>query len=148
MLAHASIYFPDTCSATEHRITSNEMGNVLASVIFLAHCWVEDETCPLRIWHQHLFAQYCSLGTLSSAVLRLMELRGYILRLSSEVVERRTHALLAAREAAARACTPVPRPLLARSGYIGTHWQGSTFLRRGLDTILDTCVSRARTDDG
>jgi hypothetical protein len=146
VLAHASLYFPDTYAVAGHTMSLNEAGNVLVTLIFLAHCWVQDETCPLRIWHQHLFKQYCTLETLNAAVLRLMELRGYILRVDSKEVEHRTHKMLEEGENVDRECTPIPRALPTRSSYFGSHTHGSTFFRRGLETILDSCVSRARSD--
>ncbi|CAK0892677.1 unnamed protein product [Prorocentrum cordatum] len=147
IIAHASIYFPDTYAAAGHCMSLIEKGNVLATLVFLAHCWVQDETCPLQVWHEHLFKQYCSLETLNSAVLRLMELRGYILRVSSKEVEHRMQMLLAASEIAAPGCTPEPRVLPARSGYFGARVSGGpAFLQKGLETILDTCVSRSRAD--
>ncbi|CAK0870372.1 unnamed protein product [Prorocentrum cordatum] len=63
-----------------------EVGNVLAILTFVAHAWVQDETCPLRTWHQHLFRPYCQLHVLNSAVVRLLEIRNYILRLEREEV--------------------------------------------------------------
>eukprot|EP01066_Platyproteum_vivax_P007449 Platyproteum_vivax@DN2917_c0_g1_i1.p1 len=42
---------------------------------FLAHCWLLDETCPLRIWHQHVFPKYCELKTLGAACFKLFVLQ-------------------------------------------------------------------------
>lgn len=86
ILAHASAYFIDAFALCGNSMSSSEVGNVLAILIFVAHSWVQDETCPLRFWHQHLFKQYCQLDVLNAAVIRLLEIRGYILRLEREEV--------------------------------------------------------------
>merc|ERR1712113_372365 len=74
----------------------SEVGNVLVTLMFIAHCYVQDETCPLRVWHQHLFRKYCSLKTLNAAILRLLEIRQYVLRLETKELQRRFSYLLAA----------------------------------------------------
>jgi len=84
ILAHASAYFEEAWALCGSSMDSNEVGNVLATLVFIAHCYVQDETCPLHIWHQHLFRKYCPLKTLNSAVIRLMHIRHFILRLTSE----------------------------------------------------------------
>jgi len=63
---------------------SSEVGNVLVTLMFVAHCYVQDETCPLHVWHQHLFRKYCPLRTLNAAIVRLLEIRRYVLRLDSQ----------------------------------------------------------------
>merc|ERR1719296_321040 len=75
---------------------SCEVGNVLTTLMFIAHCYVQDETCPLHVWHQHLFKAYCPLRTLNVAILRLMEIRRYMLRLNQEDFDRRYFSLLQA----------------------------------------------------
>lgn len=93
VLAHASAYFLDVHTLCGSQMSSSEVGNVLATLMFVAHSYVQDENCPLRIWHQHLFKRYADLKTLSAAVVRLLEIRGYILRLEDEDLAER-YALL------------------------------------------------------
>lgn len=84
ILAHASAYFTDAWVLCGSQMDASEVGNVLATLTYVAHCYVQDETCPLHIWHQHLFRKYCPLKTLNAAVIRLMQIRRYVLRLTSE----------------------------------------------------------------
>lgn len=96
ILAHASSYFVDAFTLCGDRMDACEVGNVLATLIFVAHCYVQDETCPLHVWHKHLFRRYCPLKTLNSAIMRLMEIRRYVLRLDSGDLNRRFECLLQA----------------------------------------------------
>lgn len=89
ILAHASSYFLDIYAQCGNQMEAGEVGNVLATLLFLAHCYVQDETCPLGVWHKHLFRKYCPLRVLNAAVLRLLELRGYYLRLEDADLSRR-----------------------------------------------------------
>merc|ERR1712232_1467662 len=96
VLAHASSYFLDTYAKCGDGMDASEVGNVLALLIFLAHSYVLDETCRLKTWHKYLFTKYCSLDMLSSAVMRLMEIRNYLLRLEDEDLKQRYTGLLRA----------------------------------------------------
>jgi hypothetical protein len=89
IMAHTSSYFETTFEACGCRMDKAEANNIIVPLVFVAHSYVEDETCPLRVWHKHLLRNYCSLKTLNAAVLRLLELRGYILRLDPKDVEER-----------------------------------------------------------
>jgi len=95
-LAHASAYFVDTFELCGVHMDACEVGNVLVTLMFIAHCYVQDETCPLRVWHQHLFRKYCPLKTLNVAILRLLKIRNHILRLPTEDLETRFNFLQAA----------------------------------------------------
>jgi hypothetical protein len=108
VLAHASSYFQDAYSLCGDSMDANEVGNVMALLIFVAHSYVQDETCRLRIWHKYLFAKYCSLDMLNSAVLRLLEIRNYILRLEDDDLAERYDCLLRASSA--------PPPLRSSEG--------------------------------
>eukprot|EP00441_Pelagodinium_beii_P024060 CAMPEP_0197676708 /NCGR_PEP_ID=MMETSP1338-20131121/87247_1 /TAXON_ID=43686 ORGANISM="Pelagodinium beii, Strain RCC1491" /NCGR_SAMPLE_ID=MMETSP1338 /ASSEMBLY_ACC=CAM_ASM_000754 /LENGTH=90 /DNA_ID=CAMNT_0043257427 /DNA_START=505 /DNA_END=773 /DNA_ORIENTATION=+ len=71
---------------------AGEVGNVLATLLFIAHCFVQDETCPLNVWHKHLFKKYCSLKVLNAAVMRLLELCRYKLRITdADLAKRLSH---------------------------------------------------------
>jgi len=86
VLAHASVYFSEAAAACEGRFerVPGEAGYIIALLTYLAHCHVLDETCPLRFWHQRLFGGYCTLPLLDKALLRLMALRGYRLRIGDD----------------------------------------------------------------
>jgi len=94
ILAHASSYFEDAWDICGNVMNPREVGNVIATLMFIAHSYVQDETCPLRIWHKHLFRDYCPLGTLSAAVIRLMEIRKFRLRLESKDLHQRFTRLM------------------------------------------------------
>jgi len=96
-LAHASSYFIDAWNLCGNQMDTSEVGNVLATLTFIAHCYVQDETCPLHIWHKHLFRKYCPLKTLNAAVIRLLQIRRYMLRLSNEDLAHRYERLMKAR---------------------------------------------------
>jgi hypothetical protein len=94
MLAHASAYFVDTYALCGASMDASEVGNVLALLIFIGHCYVQDETCKLHVWHKYLFCKYCSLHTLNEAVARLLEIRKYLLRIEDESLATRFSRLL------------------------------------------------------
>jgi hypothetical protein len=89
VMAHASVYFVDVCKAVGPAMDEVERNNMIVPTVFLAHSFIVDETCPLKVWHKHLLGSYCSLKILNAAVLEILKQRGYILRLEdSELVER------------------------------------------------------------
>lgn len=94
ILVHASAYFIDAWELCGSHMDRNEVGNVLATLIFVAHCYVQDETCPLHVWHHYLFRKYCPLRTLNAAIIRLLEIRGYVLRLDVDYFDERYQYLL------------------------------------------------------
>jgi len=81
-LAYASIYFRSTYEDIGGMMTEMEAANVCTLLIFLAHSFVLDETCPLRCWQKHVFRRYCSLKVLDAALFRLFKLRGFRLQLN------------------------------------------------------------------
>jgi len=96
VLAHASKYFMDVYAQCGGGMDANEIGNVMGLLIFLGHSYVLDENCRLKVWHKYLFSKYCELGMLSSAVMRLMEVLNYKLRLEDEDLKERYTSLLRA----------------------------------------------------
>jgi len=88
VLAHASAYFQDAYGLCGNNMDSSEVGNVLVLIIYIAHCYVQDETCPLKVWHKYLFKKYCSVDTLDAAIIRIMEIRGFVLRVPDEDFQR------------------------------------------------------------
>jgi len=95
-LAHASYYFLETFSICGKNMDLSEIGHVLVCLIFIAHVYVQDETCPLHVWHQHLFRKYCPLRTLNAAVMRLLHLRDHMLRLPDKDLSDRYMMLMQA----------------------------------------------------
>jgi len=89
ILAHASAYFADVYVLCGDLMSPAEVGNVLVTLMFVAHCYVQDETCPLHVWHKYLFKKYCNLRTLNAAVVRLLKMRQYTLGLDVEESTRR-----------------------------------------------------------
>lgn len=85
VFAHAALYFPSIRASVLAQSASwdgEEVRNVLCVLIFLAHAFLLDETCPIRIWHKWLFKDYCTPATLNTVVLRILELRRYRLVVS------------------------------------------------------------------
>jgi len=85
VLAYASVYFRGTFSAIGRKMSPNEAAHVTALLIYLAHAFLLDETCPLRAWQKHIFRKYCTLKVLDAALFRLFKMRpGYSLRITEE----------------------------------------------------------------
>lgn len=80
IMAHASVYFTDAFDLCGSQMDASEIGNVAITLFFIAHSYTQDETCPLHVWHQHLFRRYCNMATLNAALFRLLEIRGFMLR--------------------------------------------------------------------
>lgn len=81
VMAHSSVYVVDVCKAVGPAMNEEERNSIIVATIFLAHSYIIDETCPLKVWHKHLLGSYCSLKILNAAILELFKQRGYILRL-------------------------------------------------------------------
>lgn len=85
VLAYASVYFRSTFSSIGKKMSPNEAAHVVVLLIYLAHAFLLDETCPLRIWQKHIFRKYCTLKVLDAALFRLFQMRpGFKLRISDE----------------------------------------------------------------
>lgn len=93
-LAYATVYFQSTFVAIGDKMTAYEASHVCVLLIYLAHSFILDETCPLRIWHKHIFRKYCNLKVLDSALFRVFQLRDYQLRISEEEERAALSALL------------------------------------------------------
>lgn len=89
MLAHASCYLADAYALCGGQMDATELGHVIVSLLFIAHSYTQDETCPLQVWHQHLCRRYCSVRTLNAAIFRLLEIRGFVLRVEEEELQKR-----------------------------------------------------------
>jgi len=59
---------------------------ILLAQIYIAHCVVLDEYCSISNWHKCLFASYCDLKSLNSAVARILKKLDWSLHVNSEQV--------------------------------------------------------------
>jgi len=85
VLGYASVYFRSTFNSIGKKMSPNEAAHVVVLLIYLAHAFLLDETCPLRIWQKHIFRKYCTLKVLDAALFRLFQMRpGFKLRISDE----------------------------------------------------------------
>jgi len=85
VLAYASVYFRQTFGTLGNEMSPTECSFVMVLLIFLAHVFLLDETCPLRIWQKHIFRQYCTLKVLNAALFRVFQMRpGLSLRITDE----------------------------------------------------------------
>jgi len=94
LLAHASVYFKKVHNLCGTQMDQHEVANAAVLLLFIAHSYLLDETCPLSVWHKHLFAKYCSIQTLNAAVFRLMDIRGFRLRIDRKDVLKRHRFLM------------------------------------------------------
>lgn len=93
VVAHTMVYMeeclPHLLAHANGAMEFQELSHIVCVLLFIAHSYTSDKTCPLRIWQKHVFAHYCGVQALNAAVLRLMELRGYVLRVEPEALEAR-----------------------------------------------------------
>lgn len=104
VLAKAAAYFQrfevrarETGAAPMGRL---EKANVVVMLCFVAHSYSQDECCPLRVWHHYLFNKYCNLKTLNQAVVRVLMLLRWNLRV--EDVGERFQFMMGGRELVCR----------------------------------------------
>eukprot|EP00437_Effrenium_voratum_P004853 CAMPEP_0181424492 /NCGR_PEP_ID=MMETSP1110-20121109/14674_1 /TAXON_ID=174948 /ORGANISM="Symbiodinium sp., Strain CCMP421" /LENGTH=315 /DNA_ID=CAMNT_0023547655 /DNA_START=86 /DNA_END=1033 /DNA_ORIENTATION=+ len=81
-LAYASVYFRSAFTAIGQKMSDYEAAHVCVLLIYLAHSFLLDETCPLRVWQQHIFKKYCNLKVLDAALFRIFKMRGFRLRIT------------------------------------------------------------------
>jgi hypothetical protein len=94
--SYAVVYAVDVLAQHLGTMDWQEAANMVGLQFFLAHTYLMDEHCPMKVWHKHIFAQYCDMGVLSRAIIQLMKNRGWLLRLSPDGVQRIQAELLAA----------------------------------------------------
>lgn len=111
--SHAVVFSVDILAAHLGKIDWKEAANMVGLQMFIAHAYLVDEHCPLKEWHKYIFAQYCSIPLLTTAILQLMRARGYNLNLGSGV--QRVHKELLAAVATYRWN---PRVLESRDGSV------------------------------
>jgi hypothetical protein len=93
VMAHASAYFADVSKAIGPSIDDAERNSIIVLTVFLAHSYILDETCPLKVWHKYLLGSYCSLKILNAALFEIFKQRGYILRLDEKDLAERLACL-------------------------------------------------------
>jgi len=93
-LAYASIYFKSICADLGDQMSDIEASHVCALLIFLAHSFVLDESCPLKYWQRYIFRDYCTLKVLDAALFRIFEMQDFRLRVSPEAERHALSALL------------------------------------------------------
>eukprot|EP00929_Paragymnodinium_shiwhaense_P081628 TRINITY_DN42765_c0_g1_i1.p1 TRINITY_DN42765_c0_g1~~TRINITY_DN42765_c0_g1_i1.p1 ORF type:complete len:284 (+),score=76.82 TRINITY_DN42765_c0_g1_i1:143-994(+) len=94
--AHASVYFSDTIKQSTGPLTADEVGHFVATLVFLAHSFVQDRACSLKDWHKHIFGDHCSLRVLNSALMQLFKMRKFNLRVEDKILLKRHESLLLA----------------------------------------------------
>jgi hypothetical protein len=82
IMAHASAYF-ESAMAGCVPADDDETNSIIVLCMFLAMSFVMDEVSPLDMWQKTLLAKYCSLKTCNAAVIQLLELRSYALRVEA-----------------------------------------------------------------
>jgi hypothetical protein len=99
MVAHASSYLKmlfETLEAKQQKpMGLQEVTHIFCLLMYLAHSYIEDQNCPLKVWHEHLFRRYCDLKTLSSAVMQVLEQLAFALRIEPTELEKRLDFLKA-----------------------------------------------------
>lgn len=55
--------------------------------IYLAHAYCEDRTCPLHVWHQHLFQGYCNMSQMNDFVVKILNKLEFRLRVQGSELE-------------------------------------------------------------
>mmetsp|Transcript_36799 Transcript_36799/g.88517 ORF Transcript_36799/g.88517 Transcript_36799/m.88517 type:complete len:218 (-) Transcript_36799:160-813(-) len=93
ILSHAAVYVSRTLSVCGDTMDATEASNVLVVLMFVSHSYTMDEHCPLRVWHQHLFAEYCTVKELNAALVRLLNFQGSVLRVEEAEHKRISLAL-------------------------------------------------------
>jgi len=93
IIAMASVFFNDAHQRKGVYMDSAELKHVLVLALFVAHCYTQDEMCPLSTWHKWLFRAYCSLAELNSALMRMLQLRDFRLRLPDDELLQRCELL-------------------------------------------------------
>lgn len=94
VLAHASSYFLDVRNVCGTRMDPDEVGDIIVVLMFIAHSYVLDETCPLRAWQKNVFLGQCSVKTVNMATMKLLRMRGYVLRLGEKDLQMRHQYLM------------------------------------------------------
>lgn len=138
--------------------------------MYLAHCHIEDNACPLAIWHEYLCQDNCSVKALDALVFNLMARRQWILRCNAQEIALRMHSLAAGSQPVAiasllgiervptiaqRVLTITPRNAAAcqagRTGqtrYICLSSQRSITPRIAVESVAPCAAAPTQSEDG
>eukprot|EP00440_Ansanella_granifera_P076932 gb/GFBE01083487.1/.p1 GENE.gb/GFBE01083487.1/~~gb/GFBE01083487.1/.p1 ORF type:complete len:216 (+),score=51.02 gb/GFBE01083487.1/:1-648(+) len=94
VLAYASVYFTHIFAQLGDKLGSSESVYICILLVYLAHCHLLDETCPLHIWQKYIFKKYSSIKTLNAALFRIFKLRDFRLSISEAEEKAALDALL------------------------------------------------------
>lgn len=61
-----------------------EAVHICILLVFLAHSFILDETCPMREWHKHIFQRYCSLKKMDTALFSVFSMLEFHLSIPAE----------------------------------------------------------------
>lgn len=75
-------------------IDSRQLAYICILQCYLAHCWLEDEACPLKLWHSHLLRSYCSFPEVEVATFRLFKIQNFKVAVTDEELRESTISLL------------------------------------------------------
>eukprot|EP00927_Polykrikos_kofoidii_P034232 TRINITY_DN29069_c0_g1_i1.p1 TRINITY_DN29069_c0_g1~~TRINITY_DN29069_c0_g1_i1.p1 ORF type:complete len:317 (+),score=48.81 TRINITY_DN29069_c0_g1_i1:297-1247(+) len=95
-LSYASVYFRVIFHEVKGNMGSVEAAHICVLSMYLAHCFILDENCPLCHWQKHIFRKYCTLKVLDSALFSLFHKQAFHLRIASEEERKAVSFLLAA----------------------------------------------------
>lgn len=89
LCAHASVYFEDIFEERGAYMGPGEAGHTMIVCMFLGHSFCLDNACSSRRWHRKLLADYCPLHIWEEAIMHLMRVRSYRLRIADQDLEKR-----------------------------------------------------------
>ena len=82
--AYASSYASRVFPLMAGLLGNAEVVHILILLVFLAHSFMFDETCPMREWHKHIFRKYCTLKKMDTALFSVFSMLEFQLLVSSE----------------------------------------------------------------
>lgn len=93
ILAHASAYSASIQQRNDASSDPTELGCFLVVCVYAAHGWVMDLHCPARVWFESVLEKRCSMKAFNNAIMHLMRLRGYRMRVSDRSIAERCNSL-------------------------------------------------------
>lgn len=91
--AHASAYSACIQQRSSGAAVDQELGPLLVVCLYAAHGYVMDLHCPARLWFIDVLDKRCSMKAFNRAIMHLMRLRGYRLRLTDRSLSERFNNL-------------------------------------------------------
>eukprot|EP00929_Paragymnodinium_shiwhaense_P022457 TRINITY_DN14349_c0_g1_i1.p1 TRINITY_DN14349_c0_g1~~TRINITY_DN14349_c0_g1_i1.p1 ORF type:complete len:284 (+),score=71.58 TRINITY_DN14349_c0_g1_i1:180-1031(+) len=94
VLVYSCVYFRKANAKLKLK-TPREAGYIMVLLMYLAHSYVLDEHCAPKAWHKRLFAEYCDMPQMDKAVVSLMRVLSWKLKVEHGLVEKmRKHLVL------------------------------------------------------